>query len=107
MKNSCIEDLKPENFGSYLRSSLTPQYINVKPLNKKKQKWNLNKKNLATSIFGTNAIKSAIDKNCISKKQKQDNQGSKKKNISKITYYNCDKKSYYVNKYLKSPKVKN
>lgn len=93
MKNLCIKNPKPKNFGLGLALSLTSQCTNIKLSDKsKKQKWILDKRNITSSADAIELIEIKHK----AKKQKQDNWSFKNKNISEITYYNYDKKGHYT-----------
>lgn len=98
MKDPYTEDFKPKNSGLGLGPDLTPQRADTELSNEsKKRRWGLNKKKFDTPSSGTNAIESAeTSHDHKSKKPKQDDLGSKKKDICKITCYNYDRKGHYA-----------
>lgn len=104
MKYFCTKEHKPKSFAQSMDLSLGLQRANIKSSNMlKNYRQNSNKRNIKTFTFGADGIKLAgIDYR--SKKPKHNNWGFKKKDISKIICYNCDKKSYYIRNCLKPKK---
>ena len=91
-----MEDPKPKNSGPGLSPGSTPQRTDAEPSGKsKKRRWNSDKRNAEAPASGADATESAGTGHK-SKKPKRNDQDSKKKDISEITCYNCDKKGHYA-----------